>query len=165
MSNFISINDEIVKTIKQRQNSLNEKMSIINESIDKFCEEFHDKPIEDMKKTEEIVNWLKEITVGTKLLQNYFDNFPSVKLPQNEYISDKMQSLESEPVSDEVLKTIPGLIKMSQEKGAKSVGEYLLLKDGILNRLSRVEQTDVILKSKKVNDIFAYNVNIKLEPV
>ena len=74
MSNFISINDEIVKNLRQRQTHLNEDMRILNEDINSFCNEFQYKCIEDIRKAEDIVCWLKEVTVGTKLLQNYFNN-------------------------------------------------------------------------------------------
>ncbi len=90
---IISINNEIVKTIKDKKKILDENYRKISDKLDKFTEDFEHEPIESMKKAEDIVNWLKECSITIKLLDNYVNNFPNVRHPLNNYFTDNIQKI------------------------------------------------------------------------
>jgi esterase/lipase len=115
---IISINSEIIKTINEKKKILDENYKQFSERLDKFTEELENEYIESMEKAEDTVNWLKEYTLATKMLDNYVKNFPNVKNPLNIHFTDKMQQINNvglNSISEEALYSIMPMALLYQQ--------------------------------------------------
>lgn len=109
---FHSLNNEIIKTITQHKNELDNEYKILNNYIKEFISGIENKPFNCMKDASDTVNWLRELIVGIKLLNNCLKENPKTVRPKLDFISDKLERLEQENINDETLKIIVPLASM-----------------------------------------------------
>lgn len=107
-----SINSEILKTIKEQKEKLDIEYIEIESLLKDFSDKFENNQIKSMKEAEDIVNWLKELVTGTKILKNHIINFPNFQNKKCEYISDKIHQIENEPIISKVYDIIIPLSMM-----------------------------------------------------
>lgn len=105
MENF-SINNEIVNAIEIQQQKLEIEFEKLKCYTEQMKEKIKQNSFSDMKEAERSVQWLKEMTMFTSLLQEYYTNYPNIK-HQKEYISDKFENVENvTEISDKVYNII-----------------------------------------------------------
>ena len=115
---IISINKEIVETIIKQKKILDDNYKLFSSKLDIFTKEFENEPIESMEKAEDIVNWLKEYTIATKMLDDYVNNFPNVRNPLNTHFTDiiqKINDVDNDNITDEALCAVFPLALMYQQ--------------------------------------------------
>ena len=107
-----SINREILITIEQHKQKLDFEYKQIESVLNEFSKKFENDPVSSMKKAEDIVEWLKEIVIGIKIIEGYIHNFPNAKKPKCGYVSDKIHQIENEPIISKVYDIIIPLSMM-----------------------------------------------------
>ena len=111
---YKTIDQEILETIKNNKKKLDSQYQEFSIKFEKFCNEFQS--IQSLNEAEDIINWLKEYVIATKILEDYINNFPNVKNPLKFHFTDKIEKINNlDSVSNEVIKTILPLALLYQQ--------------------------------------------------
>ena len=114
MEPFKTINEEIVKNIKQEMENLNLTYEKCMNDLNDFSDKFSNKSIKDIETAKKTINWLKNITIGFRVLNSHINSFPEYS-ETNENLLFKIDKFDDETLSDEVIKRILPLALIFQQ--------------------------------------------------